>query len=161
MAKPPKKQTDLIWASEIMEVFQNLGVDVINQQWSTKSAKYIHTWVREHEKNEEKFLVTMVPKATDILAKHGLADAADAVLEIDAKTVRDLKLLLADAVSASQVDISPIAIMNATTIAAMGEGIVTSHVLQSQPDVTEPVNNCFDIEHDTELEPEPSIEDLF
>lgn len=102
MAKPQKKQSELAWAHKVMEVFENLGTEVYDQKWSTSNAKYLATWMREDAKNEDKFLTAMVPKATDILAKHGLVDAADAVLEIDAKTIRDLKILLVASVSDSQ-----------------------------------------------------------
>jgi hypothetical protein len=92
-----KKQTELIWANEVMEVYQNRGTEVYDCVWSTPSAKSLMTWTREEAKNEEKFLTAMVPKATDILSKSTVEDVTDAVLAIDTKTIMDLKLLLNDA----------------------------------------------------------------
>lgn len=59
------------------------------------------------EENETKFLTTMVPKATDILAKHGITDVTDAVVAIDTKTIADLSIVLHSALQASQQEQEP------------------------------------------------------
>jgi len=89
-----KTNQELIWASEVLEVYQNLGTPVADQRWSSPSAKYLHTWLRESEKNEGVFLKDFVPKATAILEKFGSASIDDEVLKIDTKTIKDLQILL-------------------------------------------------------------------
>lgn len=100
MAKKPAEE--LIWASEVMEVYRNLGTPVEDQRWSSPSSRYLHTWLRESEKNETAFLKDLVPKATGILEKYGVADIDDEVVLMDSKTVKDLQTLLRDALVASK-----------------------------------------------------------
>lgn len=97
-----KSNADLIWANEMLEVWQNRGIDSIDCQWSTPSAEAMARWIRADDKNETKFIADLVPKATGILAKHGMGDVADAVMEIDVKTIRDLQGLLTDALKKSK-----------------------------------------------------------
>jgi len=145
MAK--KKSAELQFANEVLEVYQNLGTPVMDQQWSTPSAKYLHTWLRESQKNEEKFFTTMLKSATDLVAKHGLVDVADAVLEIDAKTILELKKCLHKALLEAEGDAKPRPLPKETELDHM------KHLLE------EPRVNMEEL--DTELEPEPTLEDLF
>ncbi len=93
---------DLVWANEMLEVWQNRGIDSIDCHWSSPSAEEMARWVRSDDKNETKFIADLVPKATAILARHGVGDVADAVTEIDVKTIRDLQGLLTDALKKSK-----------------------------------------------------------
>lgn len=105
MAKRSKAH-ELIWANEVMEVYQNLGTLPESRDWSSPSASHLFDWARLDE-NETKFLTTMVPKATDLLAKLSPEDVTEAVLEIDTKTIKELKRHLAVAVEASQEEPKP------------------------------------------------------
>ena len=101
MKQKVKVERDLVWANEVMEVFQNFGKQSIDCNWSTQSAKYLYTWTREDAKNEEKFLTTMVPKASDTIAKHGAVDIDEKAVQIDRKTIADLQECLRGALGKS------------------------------------------------------------
>ena len=105
MAKK-QKADELVWANEVMEVYRNLGTMPGNRDWSSPSASHLFDW-SQREENETKFLTTMVPKATDILAKHGITDVTDAVVAIDTKTIADLSICLHHAIAASQEQQEP------------------------------------------------------
>lgn len=105
MARKSKKN-DLLWAEEVMEVYQNLGSLPGSRNWSSPSAKHLFDWAREVE-NETKFLTTMTPKALDLLNKLRPDDVSEAVLEIDTKTIQELKRHLAVAVESSQTEPKP------------------------------------------------------
>jgi len=103
MTKRTKKTADdLLWAQEVMEVYKNLGSMPGKREWSSPSVSHFYDWVVQNDRqNESKFLIDLVPKATALLAKHGLSDVADAVLEIDTKTVKELQRCLRDALGDS------------------------------------------------------------
>jgi len=105
MAKKPKAD-ELVWANEVMEVYRNLGSLAGSRDWTSPSASHLFDWAMREE-NETKFLTTMVPKATDILAKHGITDVTDAVVAIDTKTIADLSIVLHSALQASQQEQEP------------------------------------------------------
>lgn len=94
---------ELLWANEVMEVYKNLGSLPGSRNWSSSSASHLYDWVvGEDRKHEEKFLTTIISKATDILTKNSQEDIADAVKEIDLKTITELQLSLATALQASK-----------------------------------------------------------
>lgn len=105
MAKKVKAD-ELVWANEVMEVYRNLGTMPDGREWSSTSVSHLFDWAMR-EDNETKFLTTMVPKATDILAKHGITDVTDAVVAIDTKTIKDLSLILHSALAESQKQQEP------------------------------------------------------
>ena len=96
-----KKQHELIWANEVMEVYQNLGTLPGSRNWSSPSARHLFDWV-SLEENKTKFLTTMVPKATDIISKYGDRDVTEEVVKIDKKTLTELHTCLATALEEAQ-----------------------------------------------------------
>lgn len=96
------KKAELVWARAVLEVFENLGTPVVDQKWTSLSAKHLHTWFRESEKNETAFMKDMAPKASLILEKYGSADIDDEVVKMDTKTIKDLQSLLQTALAASE-----------------------------------------------------------
>jgi len=97
-----KKQSgDLIWATEVLEVYKALGTDVT--ELSTPSATFQLRFVRLPE-NTGKFLTQTSQKASEILTKYGITEAAEAAQKIDLKTVAVLQEHLAAAVNASSLD---------------------------------------------------------
>ena len=122
---------DLLWANEVMEVYKNQGSLPGSRAWSSTSAAKMFEGCQD-DKFYLKFVGDLVPKATAIITKVGLGDASDAVLEIDAKTIGDLKIALAAAVAASQKGKEP-----------------TSEVEQMRELVTE------------KSQPAPCLQDLF
>lgn len=100
------KAAELIWANEVMEVYRNLGTMPNSRDWSTPSASHLFDWVGLEE-NKGKFLSMMVPKASDLLAKLSPEDVTEAVLEIDQKTLKELKRHLHLAIEASQEEKKP------------------------------------------------------
>lgn len=94
------KAHELVWADEVMEVYQNLGTLPESRHWTTASARHLFDWVCLEE-NKSKFLSMMVPKATDVLSKYGDKDVTEEVIKIDKKTLKDLKEALAVAVLAA------------------------------------------------------------
>ncbi len=105
MAKKAKAD-ELVWANEVMEVYRNLGTMAGSRNWSSTSVSHLFDWAMR-EDNETKFLTTMVPKATDILAKHGITDVTDAVVAIDTKTIADLSIVLHSALQEANKEQEP------------------------------------------------------
>ena len=91
---------ELIWAKEVLEVYQNLGSMPNSRDWSSVSARHLFDWASCPE-NEGKFLTTMVPKATDLKSKLSPEDVTEAVLNIDTKTIQELQRHLQLAIEAS------------------------------------------------------------
>jgi len=105
MAKKVKTE-ELIWADEVLEVYQNLGKLAGNREWTSTSASHLFDWAMREE-NEKHFLATMVPKAVDLKSKFGITDVTDAVVAIDTKTIADLSIVLHAALQASQQEQEP------------------------------------------------------
>lgn len=132
---------DLLWAHEVMEVYKNQGSLPGSRSWSSTSAQKMFEWCQD-EKFYLKFVGDLVPKATAIITKAGLGDVSDAVLEIDAKTIGDLKIALSRAVEASQEKGKPV-----SEVEQMKDLVATS---VSEPDLVDILGGEA-----------PSIEDLF
>lgn len=90
---------DLLWAHEVMEVYKGQGSLPGSRSWSSPGCQKMFEWCQD-EKFYLKFIGDLVPKATAIITKAGLGDVSDAALEIDAKTIGDLKIVLSRAVGA-------------------------------------------------------------
>lgn len=99
MSKKIKK--DLVWANEVMEVYQNLGSLPDGRSLSTTSARYLFDWAKE-DGNTTKFLSDLVPKATVLIEKHTPKEVDDAVAEIDNKTIVELQKFLREVVEDSK-----------------------------------------------------------
>jgi hypothetical protein len=127
---------DLLWAHEVMEVYKGQGSLPGSRDWSSPGCQKMFEWCQD-DKFYLKFIGDLVPKATAIIAKAGLGDVSDAALEIDAKTIGDLKQVLQRAVEASGENAKP-----ASEVEQMKDLVATS---MSEPDLVEI----------------PSIQDLF
>ncbi len=102
----PKISKDLLWANEILDVHAEYGNEINPEVLTTSSARRLHRWINEDEKNEMKFIADMVPKAAAIIEKNGPKDVSDAVHEIDTKTIAELQRRLTVALQAAK-DQSP------------------------------------------------------
>ena len=105
MKKEAKVARELIYANEVMEVYENLGSLPGSRDWSSTSARHLFQWVTEDDRsNEDKFLTTVVPKAADTIAKHGVVDIDERAVIIDRKTIADLRACLETALLESRGD---------------------------------------------------------
>lgn len=88
------------WAEDVVFVYQNL-THLVSEADAGSSGRYaLHRWASE-EKNMDKFLKDMVPKAMDTLAKNQRSgDDEDARFE--AKSVSELKELIRRTVQESK-----------------------------------------------------------
>lgn len=96
-----KISKDLIWANEILTVYQELGKEPNPEILTTSSMMRLHKWIKEDEKNEMKFIADIAPKAGAIIEKNAPKDVSDAVHEIDMKTISELQRHLTVAVQAA------------------------------------------------------------
>jgi hypothetical protein len=92
---------DLVWAEEVLTVYQHLGKATGRRALGSSSAKHLHEWASNPE-NETKFLTQMVPKATEIVQKYRPPDANSAVNTAERKTVADLQTRLQAAIDAAR-----------------------------------------------------------
>lgn len=98
--QPIAEATELTWARDVMFVYANLSTRV-HKEDVTPSRYSLHRWASD-EKNMEKFLSTMVPKATDMLQKARSKDAGtDEAEKLEHRAISELQALLDAAVAAS------------------------------------------------------------
>lgn len=89
---------DLVWANEVLKVYRNLGARGTVRRLGSRSARHLHEWASNPE-NAEKFLGGMVPKATDILAKHARPEESLDLVIAEKRSVAELKAVLAEALN--------------------------------------------------------------
>ncbi len=87
---------DLVWANEVLKVYRNLGARGTVRRLGSRSARHLHEWASNPE-NAEKFLGGMVPKATDILAKHSRPEESVELAVAEKRSISELKAILAEA----------------------------------------------------------------
>ncbi len=104
MTTTPKISQSLLWATEMLLVYQNLGKLADPTILKTASAREVHRWIGEDEKNKLKFITDTVPKAAAIIEKNAPKDVSDAIREIDVKTITELQKCLSSAVQAATTD---------------------------------------------------------
>lgn len=93
-----KEPSDLQWASDVMIAYRNLGKIITTKTLEgSSSAKFLWDWASNPE-NSDKFITQTVPKATDILARHRKVEQDDQIIEVERKTILDLKLRLLEAI---------------------------------------------------------------
>lgn len=97
----PKVSKSLLWATEMLKVYENLGKLADPTVLTTASAMEVHRWIDEDEKNKMKFITDTVPKAAAIIEKNAPKDVSDAIREIDVKTIGELQKCLSSAVQAA------------------------------------------------------------
>jgi len=106
MAEPEKAITensdDLVWANEVLKVYRNLGARGTTRRLGSRSARHLHEWASNPE-NAEKFLSGMVPKATDILAKHQRPEESVDLIAAEKRSIGELKQVLMQALTESQL----------------------------------------------------------
>lgn len=87
---------DLQYAEEVLEVYR-LGDNALAALHTTvgisPSFRRLYEWA-QNPKNFDKFIETMVPKATDILSKHRLPEEQGAVIIAEKKGVVELQEFL-------------------------------------------------------------------
>jgi 2-polyprenyl-3-methyl-5-hydroxy-6-metoxy-1,4-benzoquinol methylase len=97
-----ESRDDLVWANEVLKVYRNLGARGTVRRLGSRSARHLHEWASNSE-NAEKFLGGMVPKATEIIAKHSRPEESLDLLVAEKRSILELKALLAEAVAKSSL----------------------------------------------------------
>ena len=96
------KFSELTWAQDVMFVYANLSATVRKED-VTPSQFALHRWASD-DKNMDKFLTGMVPKATDMLQKARVKEGGNEEAEkLEHRAIAELQALL-DAVVTESSD---------------------------------------------------------
>ncbi len=101
-----KKQNDLKWGLEVLEVYNALGKLPGSRHFSTPSAEYLFNHVTMTG-DLDKFITQTVPKAAEMVVKHRAPVLDEQVIEIDRKSIADLQSRLAVCLAEEVVTLTP------------------------------------------------------
>lgn len=95
-----ERPSGLTWANDVMFVYANLSAKV--EHGTVPHGQYaLHRWASD-EKNIDKFLTTMVPKATDMLQKAKSRESeSDESVKLEHRAISELQALLDQAIDES------------------------------------------------------------
>lgn len=98
--KLSNQDVDLVWALDVLEVYRLGGKSPSND--ASASVKDLYEWSLNPE-NKDKLMITMVPKATDIVAKHRSKETPDVIVQIENRGIAELQTFLKAAIEESQI----------------------------------------------------------
>ncbi len=97
-----EEDEDIIsYARDVMYVYKHISAMSSDLPNPTSAQKGLWEWATNPE-NKEKFFSTILPKAQDTIIKQKKTEDPDAQIVDERRAIKDLKVLLAEAVEDSQ-----------------------------------------------------------